>query len=404
VSSLVFVNQYGSTPETGFGGRYYYLARELTSHNEVMLITVANHHLLRIAPEFNGLVFNEVCEGVKVKWVKLLPYSSARSPVRVLNWFIFTALIPILLMFHRYDCIHFSSPSPVGFLGAWLSARLKSAKVVFDVRDVWPETLTSIGGFRKSHVLVQVLAWIERFAYVRSDCITSNLPNFDIRLSELGIPESKFVWIPNGVSLDEADEAQHKSTFSFPSAITNKRIVCYTGTLGEANALHVMIDAAVVLKERIDIVFVFVGDGKLRRSLEKSAKSYELQNCFFIGSLPKCDIYRVQSLADVLCVGALPSPLYRYGVAANKLYEYIYSNTPVVYYVDTPNYSPVEDAGCGIQVLEADGKSLANSITDILDNPQKYSNGTGKKYISDLHSYKRIASKLGNLGIRLNLL
>lgn len=399
MKSFVFINQYGSTPNTGFGGRYFYIARELAVRNTVLLVAVSNHHLLRERPQFGGLFYDEIYDGVRIRWVKLLPYKSAHSPMRVLNWFLFALLIPFLLLNRRYDEVHFSSPSPVGFLGAWLSAKLKRAKLVFDVRDVWPETLTSIGGIRKSHPLIKFLAWIERFAYVRADCVTSNLPNFDVRLRELGIPENKFVWIPNGVSLDEADEAQHKSSFSFPPATINKKIVCYTGTLGEANALLVMVDAAAVLKERSDIIFVFVGDGKLRSSLEHCAESYELENCIFLGALPKSDIYRVQSLADVLCVGALPSPLYRYGVAANKLYEYIYSNTPVVYYVDTPNYSPVDDANCGIRVPLADGKSLAKSIVEILEDPEKYSTGTGKRYISELHSYKSIAAKVGELNV-----
>ena len=277
MSSLVLVNHYGS-PETGYGGRYFYLARELAKHTEVMLLVAANHHLLRNPPKYKGWISDENCQGLKVRWVKLLPYSSAKSPIRVLNWFIFAALIPFLLFNHKFSCIHFSSPSPVGFLGAWLLGRLKKAKVFFDVRDVWPETLISVGNISRKHPLILLLRWVERFAYRKSDLITSNLPNFDIRLKEVNVEPSKFVWIPNGVFLCEANRSQVESSFSFPDHFKNKKIVCYTGTFGEANNLQVLLDAALILKNNSEIVFVLVGDGEKRYDLEEFRRRNGLTN------------------------------------------------------------------------------------------------------------------------------
>ena len=392
--SLVFVNQYGSTPDTGFGGRYFYIAKSLTANCNVTMISVSNHHLLRNSPRFKGLVSDEVCDGVNVRWVKLLPYKSAHSPIRVLNWFLFSALLPILLFKTKYEVIHYSSPSPVGVLGAWASARLKKARLVFDVRDVWPETLTSIGGIKKSHFLIQLLSWIELFAYKRSDHITSNLPNFDVRLSEVSMNDDKFTWVPNGVLLTEASEAYESSKFSFPKNLDGKKIVEYTGTLGEANSLYKLLDAALILREYHDIVFVFIGEGKLQKDLEIYCEDNQLNNVYFLGSLPKQDVYKAQALADILCVGALSSPLYRYGVAANKLYEYMFSNTPVLYYVDTPNYNPVSNANCGIEVPAADGSSLAEAILKLLKCPEIYSSGSGRAYIEKTHSYKLIANRI----------
>ena len=154
MKTLVFVNQYGSTPLTGFGGRYFYLAQELSSKCNVMLVSCANHHLLRSKPQFKGLFYDEICEGVLVRWVKLLPYSSSKSPIRVINWFLFSFLLPVLLFKKRFDVLLYSSPSPVAFAGAWFISFIKRSKLVFDVRDVWPETLIELGGYSKYHPLI----------------------------------------------------------------------------------------------------------------------------------------------------------------------------------------------------------------------------------------------------------
>ena len=398
IKSFVFVNQYGSTPQTGYGGRYFYIARELAKNHEVSMISVSNHHLIRDPVKFSGLYHQAMVDGIYITWIKLLPYSSPRSFIRVANWFLFALIFPIFLARKSIDQLHYTSPSPVGFLGAFFSARLKRVKLVFDIRDVWPETLVCLGGISKAHPLVVFFGWLERFAYRSADRLTSNLPNFDVRLRELGIDTGKFEWVPNGVLLEEADLSRINSDYLFPTTLRSKKIVCYTGALGEANALKVLLEAAVQLKDSEDIKFVFIGDGGQRSHLEGFVNLNKLQNCFFLGSVPKKDIYKVQALSNILCIGALDSPLYRYGVAANKLFEYIYSNTPVIYYVNTPNYSPVSDAKCGIEVRGANGSDLAAAILKILDKPERYSGGAGSKYVRKLHSYAKIAEKIEGLG------
>jgi glycosyltransferase involved in cell wall biosynthesis len=397
--SYIFINQYASTPEEGFGGRYYYFSKILQEQgNKVLLVASANHHLLRVKPKFRGLWHFANYDGLDVLWLKTLPYSKANSPLRIINWFLFTLYMPFLRLLNRKpDQLHFSSPAPIAFCGVWLLSKLFRTKTVFDVRDVWPETLVEIGGISRNNPFVRFLYWIEKFAYKKADIVTSNLANLDVRLKELDIDSDKFFWISNGVDVKGVETSLCNSNYSLPAECTGKKLIGYTGTLGEANALLTLIKVAALLKDKPEYVFLIVGSGKEKDGLISYCKEHDLDNVLFIDSVPKADVYKVQSLMDVLCVGAKPSPLYRYGVSPNKLYEYIYSGVPIVYYIDTVGYHPVADAACGLEVKSDDLAGFAESIIKLAslgEEERLASKVRARKYIQENHLYENLAVKL----------
>ncbi len=399
MASLFFINQYASTPDRGFGGRFYYIAKDLQKKgHEVTLITSANHHLLRERPLFRGLWHNEVYDGLKVLWLKTLPYSKANSPVRVLNWFLFALYMPFLFFLkQRPEVVHYSSPSPVGFIGVWLYSKLINAKSCFDVRDVWPETLVAVGNIRRNHPFIRLLFIIEKFCCSKADYVTSNLANFDLRLEELGLSTDKFSWVPNGVSIEDIEYSYANSNIKLPSACTEKFVVAYTGTFGEANALKQMLQVAKKMLHTSDVVFLLVGHGKEREELEAYCENNLLSNVIFQDSVAKKDIYKLQALVDILCVGAKPSELYKYGVAPNKMYEYIYSGVPIIYYINTPNYHPIYDAGAGLEISSTSVEEFKNAIFKLKQLP-KYDRDImaqkAKLYINKNHVYSSISLKL----------
>ena len=396
---LFFINQYASTPENGFAGRYYYLAKELNEKgSRAILVTSSNHHLLREPVEFKGLWHWAVFDGLPILWLKTFKYKKANSPIRVLNWFLFAFYMPFLsLLKVTPSAYHYSSPSPVGFIGVWLLGKLKGVSTCFDVRDVWPETLVEIGGVSEHHIFIKFLYRVESFCYRKADRITSNLANFNLRLSELGMPMDKFTWVPNGISLKDIQESYGHSNIKLPSEVSGKFVIGYTGTFGEANALDKLLDLAEYLIDDKEIMFLLVGHGKDRVGLEEQCRLKKLTNVVFHSAVPKKDIYKLQKQCDVLCVGAKESPLYRYGVAANKLYEYIYAGVPVLYYINTPNYHPVSDSGSGIEVPLGDVVRLASAIyrmkamsIDELSNLET----NAKAYVEKYHLYSSISNKL----------
>lgn len=399
MGSYIFINQYASTPKEGFGGRYYYFSKALQENgHDVLLVTSANHHLLREKPKVKWLWRFSEYNGLNVLWLKTLSYSNAHSPVRVLNWFLFAFYLPFLFFLKMKPTqVHFSSPSPVGFLGSWVLAKLCRAKSVFDVRDVWPLTFVEIGGISSQNLLVRLLFMIERFCVVRADIVTSNLFNMALRMRELGVDSKKFYWFSNGVDKKGVDESLRVSAVTLPLECKGKKVIGYTGTLGEANALYTMLDAAKALLPQKELVFLIVGDGKERIGLSNYCKKNGISNVIFMDSVAKADVYKLQAEMDVLCVGAKECSLYRYGVSPNKLYEYIYSGVPVLYYVNSPGYHPIIDAGCGKEVSSSDVEEFARSVLVLanLDGDDKNKLSIrAREYIDENHDYHNLALKL----------
>jgi len=399
MTAFMFINQYASTPDYGYAGRSYYFARSLQEKgHQVLLVVSANHHLLRQKPKFKGMWSFETHQGLSILWLKTFNYKIANSPIRIVNWFLFLAYMPFLSLLKMKPAIlHYSSPSPVGFIGVWILSKLISAKTCLDIRDVWPATLISIGNISKKHPLIRMLYWVEKFSAEKADKVTSNLANYSLRLKEMGLVDDNFEWVPNGIAVEDIESSYANSTITLPETCKGKFVVAYTGTLGKANALEHVLDVADILAGKDDIVFLFVGHGKEHNNLIKICEDKGLKNIVFHQPVDKRDIYKLQSLCHVLCVGAKASPLYKYGVSPNKLFEYMFSGVPIIYYINSPLYSPVADAGCGLEISSSDPEEFSQAILHIknmsCDELQDMAE-SGIAYAKKNHVYSSLVNKL----------
>lgn len=162
----------------------------------------------------------------------------------------------------RPDVIVYSSPSPVAYLSAQHLAKRFNARLVFEVRDIWPLSLMELGGYSKKHPFIRFMQWVEDRAYRKSDRVVSNLKNAVEHMVNRGMSPEKFTWVPNGFSLDEVNLKTPLNESARRHLPKGKFIIGYTGTLGVANAMDTFIEAADRLKSRDEIAFVLVGDGK----------------------------------------------------------------------------------------------------------------------------------------------
>src|SRR5699024_9089121 len=152
--TIWIIHQYASTPETGMGGRHYYLADELGKMgHKVYVIASSANHLLRNSPELTGNYTFEARENFTFVWVKMPEYKEAHSKQRAINWLLFPWKIQKLskIIADKPDAILSSSPSPIAFLGAERLAKKFKARLVFEVRDIWPLTLIELGGYSPKH-------------------------------------------------------------------------------------------------------------------------------------------------------------------------------------------------------------------------------------------------------------
>nr|WP_275589581.1 glycosyltransferase family 4 protein [Pseudomonas sp. KSR10] len=353
------------------GGRHFYLAKELAKlgHN-VYLIASSSNHLLREQQHFEGGTKVANIAGFSFVWVKMPPYPEAHSKQRALNWFIFpwrlvrlSKIIPI-----KPDAIVCSSPSPLAFFGAHRLAKIHRAKLVFEVRDIWPLTLTEIGGYSVKHPFIKFMQRVEDWAYRSSDEVVSNLKNAVEHMVSRGMTPSKFSWIPNGFSLEEANAPARLEESIIDQLPKGKFIIGYTGTMGIANALFSLLEAAETLKNFEDIAFVLVGNGKEKSKLQCVVSEKGLKNVTFLDAVPKASIYPMLSYFDACFIGWLNDDLYRFGIGANKIPEYLYSGKPILH-AYSGMADPVLEASAGLTVPAEDANGLAEAILSLYKMP-----------------------------------
>lgn len=396
------VHQYASTPETGMGGRHYYLARELARQGyQVYLIASAAHHLLREKPQFEGHFKMEAVEGFTMVWVQMPDYDEAHSKQRALNWFLFPWRIQKLgrLITDKPNTVLASSPSPVVFMGAQRLAKKFRARLVFEVRDIWPLTLTEIGGYSPKNYFIRLMQWIENKAYRDSDAVVSNLKNSVEHMVSHGMQREKFSWVPNGFSLDEVNQKFPLNSVAASQLPENKFIVGYTGTLGVANALDNLIEAAEQLQQYRDIAFVMVGCGKEKKTLQGLVKEKGLINVHFINSIPKVEVQAMLSRFDACYLGWLNDDLYRFGIGANKIPEYLYSGKPVIH-AYSGACDPIKEAEAGLHVPAQDPEKLATEVLNLYQMSKKaraVMGANGRKAAIEQYEYRQLAGKLAGV-------
>ncbi len=393
-----FINQYSSTPETAMGGRHYYIAQELAKKgHRVYVIAGSYSHLLRHPKQFDHkYLVEEIAPNFSFVWVNLPPYSEAHSAQRMINWFKFAWLLRGVAMVipDQPDVILYSSPSPIGYLGARYLANCFKVPFVFEVRDIWPLTLMELGGYSSKHPFVRLLQWIEDRAYHKSDFVFSNLFNAVEHMQTRGMPREKFHWIPNGISLPEVMNKELLSRDVLSQIPKNKFIVGYTGTIGVANAIDDLIVAARILAREVDIHFVLVGSGKEKADLVQKVKDLRLHNITFIDPIPKKQIQSMLSEFDVCYIGWQKNTLYRFGIAPNKLPEYLYAGKPIIHAFSGKG-DIVEQACAGLIIEAENPQAIADAVMQLYNlspGQRKELGCNGQNYVLNYLDYEMIGS------------
>lgn len=394
------INQYSSTPETAMGGRHYYLAQELAKKgHRVYVIAGRYSHLLRQPKKFDEkYLIEEIAPNFSFVWVNLPEYQEAHSKQRALNWFKFSWQLRGLsgLISDQPDMILYSSPSPIGYLGAKHLANKFKSKFVFEVRDIWPLTLMELGGHSPKHPFVRLMQWIEDRAYQKSDFVFSNLFNAVEHMKTRGLNEKKFHWIPNGISLPEVLNKEPLAQEILQQIPKNKFIVGYTGTLGVANAIDDLIEAAALVKHHPDIHFVLVGSGKERELLIAKADQLGLNNITFIDAIPKKQIQSMLAQFDVCYIGWQKNSLYRFGIAPNKLPEYLFAAKPIIHAFSGKG-DVVEQANAGLTIEAENPIAIQKAIENLYQlnaEQRKILGENGKNFVLQHLDYAMIATKL----------
>jgi len=393
---LWILNHYAQEPGGAGGTRHYSLARHLLSHGWSSSIIAASVELNTgrqrlVDGESNRL---SDCGGVPFLWVRT-PQYEGNGIGRMMNMLVYTfrVLMPhVTRSLPRPDVIVGSSVHPFAAWSGAMLARHFYVPFIFEVRDLWPQTLVDLGRLSPDSLTTRALRSLEKWLYRKADRIVVLLPKASEYIIPLGIPEGKIVWIPNGVELEGYPEP-------IPPAARESFTLMYFGAHGQANGLDNVLQAMAVLKTMPDMQHVrlkLIGDGSLKLALQELANKLNLNNVEFCPPVPKQHIPSLAAEADafVICVKDLPN-LYRFGISMNKLFDYLAAGRPVIIASDASN-NPIEDAKAGLMVQPEDSIALAEAIAVLVKIPESRRVAMGKAgrdFVIRNHSFEVLAER-----------
>ena len=334
------------------------------SGHEVHVITCTpSHPLGRPFAGYSSAWYRyENIDGIHVHrvWTYLAPNRGIAR--RTLN---FLSFIPSAtfraLRLGRFDIAVGTSPQFFCAVATWLYTRLRRTPWVFELRDLWPESIPAVGAMRKSAAL-SILERLELRMYRDSSAVACLTRAFMDNLESRGIERSKLHYIPNGIVAAFWETASRSDGRSILGASDDDIVVSYVGTIGMAHGLRTTLDAAAILAHRSPAVkFVIVGDGAELPHLRTVAAERGLANVRFTGLLPREQMPAVLAATDIALVTLRPSDVFK-TVLPSKMFESMAAGRPILLAVDGEARSTMERAGAGVFVEPGDALALAAAV------------------------------------------
>lgn len=399
---ILFVSQY-FPPEMGApAARVYELSRHWVQqgHEVTVLTGFPNHPTGILHAEYRSkwkrLLYKEQVDGIRVVRVWLLPFPNRKPYERVLNYLSYCFSSSLAGTFlTRPEIVVATSPQLLVGISGWWLARVNRIPFVFDVRDLWPESLMAVGLAGKNTTLYRTLGRTAEFLYRRCDRLVVVTPAFrDHLIANWGIPLEKISVVENGVET-ELFTPDGRDGIRRELRLDEKFVVSYIGTLGMAHGLDTLLETAGQFQtERPEITFLLVGEGAEKEKLRSVAAKQGLKNLIFIGQQRRELIPGIIRSSDVCLVLLKKSDIFK-TVIPTKLLEFMSCGRPVIVAVDGQAREIVENAQAGLYVEPENAKALARAIMKLYSEPalcQRFGD-SGRRWVTKYLSRRRTAEK-----------
>ena len=295
----------------------------------------------------NGPYLVEEVDGIRVVrvWTYVAPNKGRfRRSFDYLSFML--SSFPAALIQERPDVVIGTSPQLLTTVSAWAAARIRRVPFVFELRDLWPESISAVEAVSNERVL-RAIARLANFLYQRADMIVSVTESFVEILKARGIPASRLAVIRNGVNLSEFTPGPRDNGFRAEAGIdADDFVATYVGTLGMAHGLASVIETAELTRDE-PIHYLFVGEGAERAGLESEVERRGLRNVTFLGGQPRERIPIILNASDVVLVHLKDDPLFD-TVIPSKIFEAMAVAKPLVHAVKGESARIVTNAGAGV--------------------------------------------------------
>jgi glycosyltransferase involved in cell wall biosynthesis len=381
------LNHYALPPDRAGGTRHYEFGRLLAGWgHDVTIFASSFSHFSRTEERLAAgeRLRVQVIDGVRFIWVRTTPYYR-NDGRRMLNMAGYAAaVLRVQHRFARPDVVVGSCVHPMAVAAACLIGAVRRAPFVFEVRDLWPQTLIDMGALTERGPVACGLRAAERFLYHRARLVISLLPGAAEYITAVGVPRCKIIYIPNGIAhvaptmpgpATSVPTAPGPVTSALADRIRRLRpaegsehglIAGYVGSHGAANGVDVLVQTAAVLRDRGvgDIALVLVGDGPDKERCRQLARDLGLNNILFAPPVPKRAVPGVIQALDVTLFPLRDLPVFRYGLSSNKLFDYLASGRPVICASALAD-NPVRASGGGICIRPEAPEAVADALVEL---------------------------------------
>jgi colanic acid biosynthesis glycosyl transferase WcaI len=369
---ILFITQWFQ-PEDLFKGLP--LAKELSKlgHQVEVLTGFPNYPQGKLYDGYKiRFLQRETMEGVSVIRVPLYPSHDKSGLKRIINYisFAFSAAIIGPWVIKKADVAYvYHPPATIGFPAAMIKL-LRRIPFVYDVQDLWPDTLAATGMFNNKLGLWLISKWC-KFIYKKAGKIVVLSNGFKKALVERGVREDKITVIYNWVDDNLVKSGRKNTVLAEKLGLSGKFNIIFAGNIGKAQALDSVITAANLLRNNSrNIQFVFVGAGIEVENLKQKAKDLGLDNVLFIPQQPMSEIGAILNLADILLVHLKDDPLFRITVPS-KIQAYLAVGRPILVGVRGDAADLVIKAKAGLTCIPEDANSIADGVRNFMNMSAK---------------------------------
>jgi glycosyltransferase involved in cell wall biosynthesis len=303
----------------------------------------------------NRLWLRETMAGVEV--IRVWTYITANEGLvrRTLDYLSFMVSAAIASLFVRgVDVVVATSPQIFAACAGWAAGAIKRRPFVFELRDLWPESIAAVGALRNARIL-RALTRLELFLYRRATAIVAVTEAFRQNLISRGVAADKVFVVTNGADLSRFQPRPKDPDLAGRLGLSGKFVAGYIGTHGMAHGLDTILDAAAAIRDRpagADVRFLLLGDGAEKARLKARAAAEGLDNVAFIDTVLKDEVARYWALLDVSIIHLRNTDLFR-TVIPSKLFEGMAMGVPVLHGVEGESAEIVRREGAGV-VFEAE--------------------------------------------------
>ena len=341
-------------------------------HRVTIITCVPNFPIGKVFDGYkNKLWQTEMVDDIRV--IRVWSYIAANEGFakRLFDYlsFMITSFLASFLI-RRIDVVVGTSPQFFTAVSAWLIAEFKRKPFVFELRDLWPDSIRAVGAMQESKVL-DLIEKLELFLYRRADRIISVTHSFKANLENRGIDGNKIDVVTNGVDTTKFKFKKKNHKLKEQLGLTGKFIAGYIGTHGLAHGLETILSAAKITSENIhgtNIHYLFLGDGAEKNKLLQFKSDLRLNNVTFLDTVPKSEVVEYWSILDVSIINLINKDLFK-AVIPSKIFESMSMGVPVLHTIHGESAEIVKQMGIGVVIEPESPTEMAGELINLYLDP-----------------------------------